>query len=227
LAAPEQRRRLWRLRSGRWRCIGGKCMNSSAQERSGPGRPKIDPSAFVAANAVIAGDVTVGPEAVISYGAVLTADGGAIVIGRNTIVMENTVIRSSEHHHCRIGANVMVGPLCHLSGCTIEDEVFIATGASVFNGARLGKHSEVRVGGVVHVNTFVPVETTVPIGWVAVGDPAQIFPPEQHDAIWAVQRGLNFPKTVFGVDRDAPASESLIKQMTNRYSRFLLRFRRR
>jgi gamma-carbonic anhydrase len=52
----------------------------------------------------------------------------------------------------------------------------------------------------------------VPIGWIAVGDPAQIFPPGQHERIWAVQEGLDFPGTVYGVSRDTPAKERMTRQ---------------
>ena len=45
---------------------------------------------------------------------------------------------------------------------------------------------------------------TVPIGWVAVGDPASILPPDQHDRIWAVQEPLNFPESVYGLNRSTP-----------------------
>jgi carbonic anhydrase/acetyltransferase-like protein (isoleucine patch superfamily) len=108
----------------------------------------------------------------------------------------------------------------HLSGCTVEDSVFVATGACVFNGARLGARSEVRINGVVHVNTTVPAGATVPIDWVAVGDPAQILPPNEHERIWAVQKTLEFPRTVFGLAR-APEGESIMPEMTRRYARAL------
>lgn len=189
--------------------------------------PTIDPSACVAHTAVIAGDVTVGAGSVISYGAVLVADGGAISIGRNCVVMENAVIRSSAFHDCRIGDNVMVGPHCHLSGCDIGDEVFVATGVSVFNGARVGRLSELRINAVVHVGTRLQPETTVPIGWIAVGDPAVLHPPERHEEIWRVQKEMDFPWNVFGVRRAAPSSDSMTKQMTDKYSRFLIRHRTR
>jgi hypothetical protein len=44
----------------------------------------------------------------------------------------------------------------------------------------------------------------VPIGWIAVGDPARVLPPDQHDEIWAIQKPLNFPQWVYGFDRDTP-----------------------
>ena len=68
---------------------------------------------------------------------------------------------------------------------------------------------EVRVHGVVQVNTSLTAGVVVPIGWVAVGDPAQVLPPDRHDDIWAVQEGLDFPGTVYGVGRDTAARERM------------------
>jgi len=52
----------------------------------------------------------------------------------------------------------------------------------------------------------------VPIGWVAVGDPAQILPPDRHREIWAIQEAFDFPGTVYGLPRDASAHERLQQQ---------------
>jgi carbonic anhydrase/acetyltransferase-like protein (isoleucine patch superfamily) len=60
--------------------------------------------------------------------------------------------------------------------------VFIATGAAVFHSAHLGKGSEVRVYGVVHLKTYVAEGATVPVGWVAVGNPAQMLSQESMNA---------------------------------------------
>ncbi len=92
-----------------------------------------------------------------------------------------------------------------------------ATGAAIFHGATLGRGSEVRVNGVVHLKTSLPPGSTVPIGWVAVGDPAQIFPPDQHDRIWEIQKPLNFPLTVYGLDR----SEADMAKITRRVAEAL------
>jgi hypothetical protein len=70
----------------------------------------------------------------------------------------------------------------------------------------------VRIGGVVHVSTVLPPGTTVPIGWIAVGDPPRICPPDQHERIWEIQEGLDFPGTVYGLSRDASASERMSRQ---------------
>jgi carbonic anhydrase/acetyltransferase-like protein (isoleucine patch superfamily) len=96
---------------------------------------------------------------------------------------------------------VLIGPQASLMGCMIGPEAFIATGAAIFPGARIGRGAEVRIHGVVHVRSVLPDGATVPIGWVAVGDPAEILPPDEHDRIWALQKPMNFPLTVYGVDR--------------------------
>ena len=174
--------------------------------------PQIDASAYVAPNAVICGDVSIGANCRIMFGAQVIAEGGSISVGAECIVMENAVLRSSTRHSLAIGNNCLVGPNAHVVGCRIEDEVFIATGAAIFHGATLGRGSEVRVNGVVHLKTNLPPGATVPIGWVAVGDPAAILPPEQHERIWEIQKPLNFPLTVYGLDR----SEADMAKITRR-----------
>ena len=181
-------------------------------------RQQIAATASIASNAVLKGNICIGAGTVVGHGAVLIAEGGALTIGENCIIMEHAVIRSTTHHDCHIGNHVMVGPHSHLTGCTIADEVFVATGASVFNGACIGKGAELRINAVVHIKTRMEEGATLPIGWVAVGDPAQYFPPDQHEQIWNVQKELDFPRYVFGVDRN---SDGAMKQMMQRYSRFL------
>jgi carbonic anhydrase/acetyltransferase-like protein (isoleucine patch superfamily) len=185
-------------------------------------RPDIHKSAHVAATAVVCGDVTVGADSYVAFGAVLVAEGGSVVIGSQCVVMENAVIRGTRRYHAQVGSNVLVGPRVYLSGCTIEDDVFLATGVTVFNGARIGARSEVRINGVVHLKTILPEDSVVPIGWVAVGDPVAILPPGRHDEIWAVQESLDFPREIFGLER-APAGQSIMPELTRRYARFLKR----
>ena len=179
--------------------------------------PRIDPTAYVAPNAVVCGNVTIGPGCRIMYGAQVIAGGGSISIGRECIVMENAVLRSSIQHPLSIGDNCLVGPNAHVVGCIVEDEVFIATGAAVFHSARLGKGSEVRINGVVHLKSCLGMGETVPIGWVAVGNPAEVLPPGEHDRIWEIQQPLDFPHTVYGLER----SEATMQKITRRLSEAL------
>jgi carbonic anhydrase/acetyltransferase-like protein (isoleucine patch superfamily) len=183
-------------------------------------RPIVDPSATIAPTAVLCGDVRIGPGCAIAFGAVLSAEDGSIALGESCIVMENAVVKAGKRAPVRIGNHVLIGPRAYLTGCTIADDVFLATGATVFNHAVIGARAEVRINGTVHLKTVVPADATVPIGWVAVGDPAAILPPDRHDAIWAIQEKLDFPKAVFGLDRPPPGS-SLMPELTRRYAAFL------
>jgi carbonic anhydrase/acetyltransferase-like protein (isoleucine patch superfamily) len=177
--------------------------------------PRIDETAYVAPNAVVCGDVCVGAHCRILHGACVVAEGGTIDIGQYCIILENAVVRSTARYSTSIADHVLIGPQAHVVGCTIEKEVFLATGASVFHGARLGRRCEVRINGVVHLRTHLPPSSTVPIGWVAVGDPPAILPPHEHDRIWSAQEPLDFPKSVYGVDRPSPG-QSAMPEITRR-----------
>lgn len=167
-------------------------------------RPAVEGSAWIAPTAVLSGEVRVGADCRVLHGAVLSDDGGAVELGERVIVMEHAVIRGRARHPVRIGDDVIVGPHAHLNGVRVGDGAFIATGAAAFPGARIGARAEVRIHGVVQVNTALPDDGLVPIGWVAVGDPARVLPPDRHEEIWEIQRGLDFPGTVFGLARETP-----------------------
>ena len=176
--------------------------------------PKIHASAYIAPSATICGDVTIGPHCRVMHGSSLIAEGGKIEIDEYCIIFENAVIRSNINHSVNIGKYCLIGPNVHAVGCKIEDEVFIATGAAVFHSAHLGEGAEVRINAVVHLKTTVAPGTVIPIGWVAVGNPAKLFSPDQHEEIENIQRPLNFPLTVYGYDRP----ELTMKKVTQRLS---------
>lgn len=187
-------------------------------------RPHVDPSAYVAPSAEVCGQVRIGAEARILAGAVLTAETGPVDIGEASLVMEHAVVRGTRHHPVQIGRHVLIGPHAYLTGGRVADQVFLATGSAIFNGAVIEQRAEVRIHGVVHVRSRLPADATVPIGWIAVGDPAKVFAPSEHDSIWPIQRDLDFPGTVFGLPR-APAGGSIMPDVTRRYGRVLNRHR--
>ena len=180
--------------------------------------PTIHSTSTVASSAVLEGDTYVGPHCRILHGAVLVAGDGAIELGAHVTVMENAVLRATARFPVVIGDHFLIGPHANISGATVGDEVFIATGASIFPGAALGRGSEVRINGVVQLRTLLEPGAVVPIGWVAVGTPAVILPSSEHEEIWAIQRELDFPGFVFGADR---AREDVMVQLTERYSKYL------
>jgi carbonic anhydrase/acetyltransferase-like protein (isoleucine patch superfamily) len=181
--------------------------------------PRIHPTARIASTVVVEGDVRIGAHARVLHGAILSAGDGVIEVGAYGIVMEQAVLRATKRFPLTIGDHCLIGPHSSISGASIGDRVFVATGASVFPGARIGSDSEARINSVVHLRTVLAEGSTVPIAWVAVGDPAQLFPPAEHDSIWAVQRDLDFPGFVFGVDREDP--DAMVR-LTERYADALL-----
>jgi gamma-carbonic anhydrase len=178
-------------------------------------RPHVDPSAWVAPTAVLSGDVRVGPDCRVLFGAVLSDEGGPVTLGAQAIVMENALIRGRATHPTEVGRHVVVGPHAHLNGVVVEDDAFIATGAALFPGARVGAGAEVRIHGVVHVNSAVPDYGLVPIGWIAVGD--EVLAPGRHDEIWRIQSELDFPGTVYG----EPRGDDLMARVMGRQSAWL------
>lgn len=140
-------------------------------------KPVVPESAYVAPSAVLCGAVVLGERARILHGAVLSAEDGEVRIGADVVVMENALVRGRAEHPARIGDAVLIGPHAHVNGASVEDEVFVATGASMFPGAVAGAGSELRINSVLHVNSRLLPGTVVPIGWIATGDPAELFSP--------------------------------------------------
>ena len=146
------------------------------------------------------------------FGAVVTGEDGHVEVGSRCVIMENALVRGREAHPVELGDDVLVGPHAHVNGSIVGSGAFIATGAALFPGSRLGRNAEVRINGVVHVNTVLEDEALVPIGWVAVGNPARIVAPWDHDEIWRIQQALDFPAHGLRVSRDTTARERMEKQ---------------
>ncbi len=180
--------------------------------------PSVHATAYVAPTATICGDVRIGPGCQVGFGAVLLAEGQPISVGESVIIREQALIRSTATHEVSIGDFVLVGPHASLMGCRVDDEAFLATGTTIFHGARIGRRAEVRVNAVVHVNSIVPAGLTVPIAWVAVGNPAELFPPSEHERIWEIQERLDFPRTVYGLERKGDGTVDM-RELTKRVAR--------
>jgi carbonic anhydrase/acetyltransferase-like protein (isoleucine patch superfamily) len=180
-------------------------------------RPNIDPTAYVASTAVVCGDVTIGPRTHVSFGAVIEAHGAPVRIGAQCVVRENLNIRSTSRNAVEIGDHVLIGPQSSLKGCIVEDECFLATGVKIFQGAVIGRRTEVRIDGVVHARSVLPPNSVVPIKWVAVGDPAQLFAPDRHEDIDAILAGMTFPEEVYGLERQSGNGVDMdMKEVTRR-----------
>ena len=130
--------------------------------------PHVDPSAFVAPTAVLIGDVVVGPQASIWFGAVLRGDNGPIRIGARTSIQDNAVVHVSEHGGTYIGDDVTVGHAAVMEDCTIEPHALIGSNATLLNGCRIGAGSLIAAGSVVGERAEIPPHM------LAAGAPATV-----------------------------------------------------
>jgi carbonic anhydrase/acetyltransferase-like protein (isoleucine patch superfamily) len=132
---------------------------------------KIHPTAFIATTAAVMGDVTVGEDASVWYGAVLRGDMAPIVIGAQSNIQDGTVVHADEGVPCSVGRRVGVGHRVILHGCIVEDECLIAMGSILLNGVRIG------TGSVVAAGAVLPEGMQVPPGSLVMGVPGRIVRP--------------------------------------------------
>lgn len=118
--------------------------------------PRIDGTAYVHPDAVVIGDVELGPEASVWPSAVLRGDPGGIVIGARTSVQDGTVVHTTPIHPTRVGHECVIGHLVHLEGCIIGNGSLVGSGAIVLNGAVVEDEALVAAGAVVAGSMVVP-----------------------------------------------------------------------
>jgi carbonic anhydrase/acetyltransferase-like protein (isoleucine patch superfamily) len=118
--------------------------------------PTIDPMAFVHPDAVIIGDVRIGPESSVWPSAVLRGDHGAIVVGAQTSVQDGTIVHCTSTLDTVIGDRCVIGHNVHLEGCTIADDCLIGSGSVVLHRALVGPMALVGAGAVVSNDKVVP-----------------------------------------------------------------------
>jgi carbonic anhydrase/acetyltransferase-like protein (isoleucine patch superfamily) len=118
--------------------------------------PDIDPRAFVHPDAVVIGDVRIGPESSVWPGAVLRGDHGTILIGAQTSIQDGTIIHCTSTLDTVIGDRCVVGHNAHLEGCTIHDDSLVGSGSVVLHRAEVGPHALVGAGALVGNGKIVP-----------------------------------------------------------------------
>lgn len=128
---------------------------------------KISPSARIAKESVIVGDVTIGEESSVFYFAALRGDEAPITIGSRTNIQENCTVHVDADAPVSIGDNVTVGHNCVIHGCEIGSGSLIGMGSVILNGAKIGKNCLIGAGSLVTQNTEIPD------GMLALGSPAK------------------------------------------------------
>ncbi|MBF6558429.1 MAG: gamma carbonic anhydrase family protein [Acidimicrobiales bacterium] len=162
--------------------------------------PTIDPDAYVHPEAVVIGDVTIGPESTVWPTTVLRGDFGTITIGARTSIQDGTVIHAGPGFPTIVGNGCVIGHLAHLEGCTLEDDSLVGSGSVVLHHAVIG------AGATVGANAVVPNRMEVPPEALAVGVPATIRPGKsslaliQTSATEYVSNGRRYKKHLVRMD---------------------------
>jgi carbonic anhydrase/acetyltransferase-like protein (isoleucine patch superfamily) len=123
--------------------------------------PSIHPTAFIASTAAVMGNVTLGEDVSVWYGAVLRGDMAPIVIGAQSNIQDGAVVHVDDGVPCHVGQRVGVGHRVILHGCTVEDDCLIAMGSVLLNGVVIGSGSVVAAGAVVPEGMRVPPRSLV------------------------------------------------------------------
>lgn len=162
-------------------------MSTEARLRRHLGKtPVVPESAYVAPQATLLGDVTLGEDASVWPGCVIRADINFIRIGDRSNIQDATVIHLSDDHGVTIGNDVTVGHRAILHACTIGDECLVGMGAVIMDGAVIGEQS------IIGARALVTPGTIVPPGSVVVGAPAKVtrtLPDDERNGIrrWAAK----------------------------------------
>ena len=136
--------------------------------RLGEKQPQLGANAWVAPNATVIGDVRLAANASIWWNATLRGDNDPIHIGENTNIQDGSVLHTDEGVPMHIGANVTVGHLVMLHGCTVGDGSLIGIGSVILNRAVIGK------GCIVGANTLIPEGKVFPDRVLIVGSPGKV-----------------------------------------------------
>jgi carbonic anhydrase/acetyltransferase-like protein (isoleucine patch superfamily) len=131
--------------------------------------PRIHETAFVSDDAIIIGDVEIGPDSSVWFGSILRGDVNHIRIGARTNIQDASVIHvSSKDHATILEDEITVGHRVTLHGCYVEAGCLIGIGSIVLDGARIGRNSLVAAGCLVTPGTVIPPASLV------MGAPARV-----------------------------------------------------
>jgi carbonic anhydrase/acetyltransferase-like protein (isoleucine patch superfamily) len=131
-------------------------------------KPDVAKAAFVAPNATVIGNVTLGALSSIWYGAVLRGDIHSIEIGEGTNVQDLAVVHLADDYGVKVGSYTTIGHSAIIHACTIGDECLIGMGATILDGAVIGDHC------IVGANALVTQRFVAPAGSMILGSPAKV-----------------------------------------------------
>ncbi len=146
--------------------------------------PDAGGALFIAPNATVLGDVTLGNRSSVFYGAVLRGDIASIRVGEGTNLQDNVIVHLADDLDADIGAWCTIGHAAVIHACTIGDECLIGMNATILDGALVGARSLVGAGSLITPGTVIPP------GSLVLGTPGKVvraLSPEEQAALrgWA------------------------------------------
>lgn len=152
--------------------------------------PTFGKDCFLADNAVVVGEVSMGDNCTIWFNAVVRGDVNSITIGNNTNIQDGAIIHGTfEKAKTVIGSNVSIAHNAVVHGCTVEDNVLIGMGAIIMDDSIVGTNAVVAAGAVVLPGTKIPP------GSVFAGVPAKKVKDTGDDMKAVIVRtAKNYPK---------------------------------
>ena len=112
--------------------------------------PKVDPTAFIAANATLVGDVEIAANASIWFGCILRGDGPGIRIGENSNLQDGTIVHIAARGLMTVvGKDVTVGHMVLLHACEVQDGAFVGMHSTVLDGAVIESRAMVAAGALI------------------------------------------------------------------------------
>lgn len=117
--------------------------------------------AWIAPNATVIGDVTLGVDASVWFGSVLRGDNATITIGARSNVQDLCMIHVDPGYPCTVGENCTIGHRAILHGCTIGENTLVGMGAIILNGAQIGRNCLIGAGALVAENKVIPDNSMV------------------------------------------------------------------
>ena len=131
--------------------------------------PKIDPTVFIASNALVIGDVTLESQVNVWFFSLLRGDVNSIRVGARCNIQDGCILHvGSQGFPLVMEDDVVLGHRVTAHGCHIEKGAFIGIGATVLNGARIGEEAIVGAGSMVTAGTVIPPRS------LALGTPAKV-----------------------------------------------------
>jgi len=139
--------------------------------------PDTAAAAFVARNATLVGDVRLGRDASVFYGAVLRGDIESITVGEESNIQDGCIVHLADDLGAHIGARCTIGHAAIIHACTIGDECLVGMQAVVLDGAEIGDQCLIGAGSLVTQRTKIPPRSLV------LGSPAKVIRPLKENEL--------------------------------------------